>query len=74
MSKKVIVVLLIVVGVIGLWFYYSVPCDAVYGWNALPPKACDCKGIKVTTDNSLAVDGSYITQCIGIAISKEVEN
>jgi len=44
-------------------------CDYQAGWNRYPPKSCNCIGIKIMMENSLAVDGDYRAICLGYGIS-----
>lgn len=68
--KKIVIVLLILITTIFFIASFTKTCDFIGGWGRGTPKACDCKGLKITIDNSLPVDGDYQTVCVGISSPK----
>lgn len=75
--KKIAVLLFLVAVILVSVFYFVQPCDFTGGWglqHSERPSACDCKGVKIVTQNDLSVDGNYETMCIGIATPKEIQD
>jgi hypothetical protein len=68
--NKIVIILLTLIALIVIAASFIKTCDFIGGWGRGNPKACDCKGIKITTDNSLPVDGNYQTVCVGISSPK----
>lgn len=68
--RKMIIVLLVLIVLIVIFVNFIKTCDFIGGWGRGTPKACDCKGIKITVEDSLPVDGNYQTVCVGLSIPK----
>lgn len=69
--KKIVIVFLILVILVIIVVNFTKTCDFIGGWGRGTPKVCDCKGIKITVDNSLPADGNYQTVCVGLSFPKK---
>jgi len=68
--KKIIIILVIFVTFILIIIKITSECDYRGSWGRGPSKSCDCKGIKILLFDDLAVDGDYLTVCVGVAYPK----